>query len=416
MNILYFDSWAQGAKYYKELDVELCRRGCKTKLMHIESLISNSLPEQAKQVLKYTKTCFEHNIECEDATWEGDDYLEKILLERPDAIVMLSISRIENRLVTRLCHRHAIPIYYMQHGSLLVDRNSIESDITRIARINRFEISKKIKKLSCILRVTKIYAAYFGVAETFDILIQVLKNPYKFVWDPKSHLSLIPNRAFAYTDGEKRALSDFFKIPENKIQTVGNPRLYGLAIYNPDNDLGKLKKTLKIDKNYAVYLDQAFLEIGWVSYEDQLEMISQVAKMLDSRDIVLVVKLHPRSNIELHDYDMKVKNCRIVKDELVLHDLLHYSSMVIGHSSTALTEAIAMNVPVVTLNNYRDARKTDLFNRALSTNLDEKFSSEIGNIKVSDEQLKLRSEIIGHMDFSPVGKIADRIILDIQNE
>lgn len=412
MKVIYFDSWAQGAKYYKELDMELSRNGCETKLMHIERLIGNSLPEQAKQLLKRNKTCIEHNIECEDASWEDSDYLGKILQERPDAIVMLSISRIENRLITRLCHQHSIPIYYMQHGSLFVNRKSVELDISRTAKINRFKIYKKVKKVDYILKIMRAYAKYFGITEASKIISQIFMNPYKFMWDPKEHISLIPTMAFAYTNSEKKAMSDFFKIPNERIQTVGNPRLYGLAKYCPKITLEELNKS--INKRFVVYIDQAFLEVGWVSYEDQLEMISQIANELDSMGVLLVVKLHPRSNISLHDYESKIKNCRVLKDDIDLHDLLFYSSLVIGHSSTALTEAIAINTPVVTLNHYADARGGDLFNRALSINLEELLLRKIDAIEVSAEQVRIRGDVIGHMDSAPAKKIADKIINEIR--
>lgn len=411
MKVIYFDSWAQGAKYYKELDLELSRNGCETKLLHIERLIGNSLPEQAKQLLKRNKNCIEHKIECEDASWDGDDYLKKILAEKPDAVVMLSITRIENRLVTRYCQIIGIPVYYMQHGSLFSNQSTLNEDINSIRKRNKYKIIKKIKKLIYYLRVTLVYINNIGVNEGVRQFFDLIRNPYSYVWNPRKCKSLILTRAYSYSKKDSYAINQFFKIPLELIKVVGNPRMYGIDSYVPSIKSYIISNFKKNEySKYVLYIDQAFVESGAVSQNDHFEMIECMAKNLSSRNIDLIVKLHPRAILDNHKNLQNISGCYVVQDGENLTELIYFAEFVIGHSSTALTEALYMNKLVFCFNDFDDGRRADLFDQKLSViGMDEVFQVVEGT-KCWSKKEDL-SDFIYICDSSPARKIADDMCL-----
>ena len=132
--VIYFDSWAQGVPYVKNVDEVLSSKGIDTKFIHIESMIYKTIPAEIKKLVLCNKQEIREGISCFDISYYGKHIVDAFIAEKPDLVVMISLTHMENRIVTRYCQQNNIPIVYMMHGNLRTDRNEVEALILNQAK------------------------------------------------------------------------------------------------------------------------------------------------------------------------------------------------------------------------------------------------------------------------------------------
>lgn len=360
MKVLFFDAWTPGTKYFIDIDKILKLNSFETKLLHVESIIKNSLPENAKKVLSNKEKTIIDGIECIDVSFYDSSIKKALEIEKPDVVLMISISHFENRIVTRYCQLNNIPIIYFMHGVLYSNKEQLDNQISAQKNRNRFKILYKLKKLKKFFTLVKQY--YYiskNIKESYSLLSELLKDPYNFVWNPKNHISLKVDRACVFSKNDVNTVANFFKVDKENIVITGNPRMDNAFSYK-----SLLKDKFNKFKDYYLYLDQSFVESGEISFSEQILMFNKISESLSKINKNLIIKLHPRGDKELYSSVTFNNNVFVIKDEYELYDLIYFSEMVLGHSSTGLIEALAMDKPIKCLSWFNDIRGENLFKHA----------------------------------------------------
>ncbi|MEY8216226.1 MAG: polysialyltransferase family glycosyltransferase [Colwellia sp.] len=415
MKVLMFDSWDVGLKYFDEFLEDIYFKDFEKTFLHMNSKIKDSLDVLVQQKLSTSKLDYINDVKSVDVEVYGSSVISALREEKPDFVIMLSITHFPNRLMVRACQKLNIPIFYMQHG-VLFDHAQSGAVISQLKDSFKGKYLIKLKKLR---KFTWFYKAYLTISrsplESFKLAFQHLTKPFDFVWDPLPHRTLNVDAAFAFSNREADALVNVFKLNRGSVVVSGNPIIQS-----------KLKKVQKSDidqvstfGDYALFLDQALTETNIVSKQDQLETLKELAHLLSQQDKRLVIKVHPRGNVATWS-ELEFENVSIVKGSSDLYSLIKYCKFAVGYNSTALIEALALDKNILTLSWFDDVRGEKIFSQASPFILDDKneLANQIKKLSVDNNFLcqELKDEYILPDGIDPMDRIRSIIQSKIRLE
>jgi len=352
--VLIFDIWTQGAKYTEALSRLMQSENINVKYVHIESRIRSGMPRHFRDLLSPPGTSRIGTQNCIDIDEYSGSYLKCLEEERPDVVVLLSTSHMANRVMIRACQIHGIKSVYIMHGEGASASRALEL-AESWKKASRWRFFFKLIKIPKYFYLFKQYFYVTGsISETAYLSIQCLTNPYKFIWIPEEHQSLMVDQACVFEEKDIEGVAQRLKIPREKMHVVGNLRYWDIRP-EANEDLASLKP-------YVVYVDAAYVESGTITKEENTDFMEYLSEVAERHNYNLVVKLHPRSSMSTY-YDLKKErdNVFVVDSDVNLHDVLKHSDLVIGHYSTALKEALGLGRNILCASWFDDIRGGKLF-------------------------------------------------------
>lgn len=354
MKVLAFDSWTPGSKYLSTLSRYLVEQGYPAiKLLHVESILKFSTPKSQSHVFINKDTAIVNGVECIDYSVYGGSIYDAIKAENPDVLLMLSVSHMANRVAVAACKRLGIPVYYIMHGELADAQQCKEiKELSRDA--NKKNHILKLKKLHKYTSLTwQYYLASKSLSESLGLYTQIIKDSFSFIWTPLPHRSLEVDKALVFSQSDIGKVSARFRLSESKVSVVGNLRTCD-GLY--EAKVGSAAPP--IDKPYILYMDQSFVDSGFISIEKYESMLRDVSRVARDKGYKVLCKMHPRAN--LTNYEKLNIEGVYLDFESSLESCISNSSLVLGHYSSALKDCEKYGKYVVCLHFYGDIRDKDL--------------------------------------------------------
>lgn len=409
--VLFFDDWTSGWYTYSFLSEAYAAAGVEHFLVHIESHLRGSLPAGVESVLCGQKRCRRGGFECRDISLYGDDIVRCLEEENPDVVVMISHSHLSDRVMTRACQRMGIPIVFFMHGALLSEMQ-IGDYVRDFKRRTRFKVWYKVSKIRKFAWLFyQYYRASSDLWETLNLAQDFLRRPIEFVWQPRPHRSLNVDLALVYTQRDLQTVRDLNKLDGTRIVISGNPKLDPLLHYQPKISLDEVSRRLGVERSYVLALDEAAFESSLMTIAEQKDFLTWLKNQVEEAGLDLVIKAHPRSNLD-RLRKLLGNTFIVVKDELDLHDLMSYATVVIGHNSSALIEALALRRPTLGMNWFNGTFGAGIFpsGNPASVREQEEFPARLRHaLRSGWDQEELRRYFVVQEDM-PAGEIIRRHI------
>ncbi len=405
--ILYFDSWTGGLEDFMYLDKYLSKF-FHTQMLHTESLIA---PYLAKNIdtswYKKQPEQIIGNVVAKDiSAYKGWSIYKIFKHERPAVVVMLSLSHIQNRVVTVACQRLNIPVVFMMHGAV-GDLNGNKKITNELQEAFKYEFRYKLMKIPKFLKFLKqYYYASGSIVDTCIIAKQLFLSPFSFVWAPQKHKSLDVDMILAYSKRFADSLHEVFHIPQEKIKALGNPKL--------DNIISKKVKKQSKERYGLLYLEGSFVELGLMREAKQEEVFEFLKTVAEQNNITLAIRLHPGTSREVFIEKYKHLNLYFVEVEESLEDSFASAKILCGHGSTALLEAVAHEVPTISMLWFDEENlKLNFFNdndKGIVTKK-EKFSEKVQEfLKTGFMQQETREELFPNNNIPAAQLMSEEIV------
>lgn len=148
-------------------------------------------------------------------------------------------------------------------------------------------------------------------------------------------------------------------VPECSLVITGNPRFDNISYYK-NNKLNTIyhKYNLSNDHRIITILEGALADDGIWTIKQLKEWLQCVLSEIKKyKNAFPIIKLHPRQNIDKYKYIIKEiihYDVPVIKNEFELYEILSQTDLVIGVSSTALLEAMALNRLVMVISLFND--------------------------------------------------------------
>lgn len=202
---------------------------------------------------------------------------------------------------------------------------------------------------------------------------------------------------------------------EGNLFITGNPRFSNFVPLDRPRFNAELKN--HSDKRILLFTSQPIK----AAQEITKNMLEKVAGHLSNKYLI-VVKLHPRERLSNSPYEVLVRNrgIRIVSESPDLQNLLYYSYLHIGVSSTVLQEAVYFNTPNVVIASEYKTRTLDILTEVgaaavvqepdeLLRLIDELESTSESLSKMQQAQNVVKGKLFGENIKNPAENIADLI-------
>lgn len=336
MKILFFDTWTKGIRNFSRLTDKLESKGCTYKLVHLESWDGVDVP-------KYQKI---GKIDCYDISYYNSTYIYSVLKqERPDVVLMLSLSYLLDRVITSMCNKLGIKIVYLAHGKIYMKEGigNLSSNLSLAEKINKRRSTKKMMIIKNYFRFNLL--TRFRPDLIFHTLLEFVNHSDKSMYTPYCSEFKV-NAGMVYYESEKEMFENERHFPKGMIQAVGNPEMDSI-INARVIDKPEFLKSINFDReNYALYMDDGFTQEGLFSYEEWKSFINEVYVPLRKRGISLIIKLHPRTNVEPMN-DFLKEQCILAIKDVDFKNVCAHADFVLSHSSSTVMYGMIVNKPVL---------------------------------------------------------------------
>lgn len=403
--ILYYDNWDKGYRNFLRIDPLFKEKGYDTLLLHTSSLIDEDVLVE-KQI---------DSLSFRDISYYKTLRLKKIIKkENPSAIIMLNLSFMIDRAIVEICKELKIKLFHLSHGMLIpVDSiNTVKKTIKESSRKNflsKFNKKNKYAFYNYLLEIKSF-------SKTVNFFLSAIKNHTEYTLFPKYTSELEVDKSFVFYPSDYDVMVNEFGFPKDKVDIVGNPELdffYNSKIKEKTdfclNDLC-LEQT-----NYIAYFDDGLSDVhGW-SNEKWMSFLNDINDVVVEKEHQLVVKLHPRRNINECVSFFKEKNIKYVLD-IDFKNFIYHSKFVVSHFSSVIVYALLLNKKI-------KSPRWDV-----SKGLEEKYPTEIvdyyyfkNSFKETflnvDTDVSLTKKYllksIGRVDGKSIERIVDGVIKDL---
>jgi hypothetical protein len=138
--IIGFDSWTGGSRHFARLIPALDARSMQLTLVHIGSWGNEPGCSHENRM---------GGLLVRDIAFYGGDSIERILdIERPDAVVLLSVSTFAHRAFIRYCNQRSIPTLNLYHGMINTADSDPKTGGPAVSRVSHVKyVFSKIGKL-----------------------------------------------------------------------------------------------------------------------------------------------------------------------------------------------------------------------------------------------------------------------------
>lgn len=337
--IVFLDIWEKGHRNFTRINDGFVNSGFETLLIHTGSFYSDeSLAE-----------CRMGSLLVRDIRFYGTTLIKKALKqEKPDVVVMLNLSFVFDRAIVNICKSEGIKLVYLSHGKLispvLVNEETEKLNATIWKNLGRVFSRKNLLVLS------NYFSSLKGIkllTSPIRLIYNLLRKPANYLTFPRYDQELDADLILLYTQEDKELLTTTFGFPEKKIKVVGNPEITSFM-----NVPSKLKEAflaeigLESNTNYAAYLDDGMVCDKIITSDQWKESLTEIKALTQSLGLQLIVKLHPRTN--LNDYASIFQSQDIVAlSDCDFKNFLEHSTFVVSHVSTTISYALLFGKKVL---------------------------------------------------------------------
>jgi len=291
-------------------------------------------------------------LECYDISyfpWRRN--LERIIRQfNPSLVIMLTHSFLFDRAIIRLCRRIGVRTIFLQHG---VINFSLGGARLKLHLLPAMYLDKARRYLLYDLPIFfKVMAPEDPLCmlkpSFFQFLARRLILNYRFI--PPHRASEVPaDQALVYGEFYAEKLKRLHGYQDKQLHIVGN------LTFDPLIDLAESgaggreswlsARGLDPTRKTVVYLPQPLVEGGYCSQSEFQKYLAMLADQLTEKELNLVIKLHPRNDVNL--FSVALSNQYVAIEETDLAGSVYFSDAVVGQSSTALGLAIAAYKPLI---------------------------------------------------------------------
>lgn len=354
--VLFFDVWAYGKKYLDPLFTELNTQGFEVVFASNDERIGASLGAAGKTTLSKWK---EKRVGCGDddclsadidlSNYDGS-FLKMFQAVRPDVLVVISLHGLEQRHACFVANELAIPTAMIMHG--------IRGDSATTNTANASLVETCLKILSRWRRITyylKCFRHYMHDRVRLRGSTELAR---------RSNLRdlaslLISHKKYMLRPGSSDQINyDLLSVTHAK--DVGYyQRNYGVGslskntkfIVHGSLDLGQLLTeeaksfAIRFDEKKVLFISQPVVSQGLVSKADFVQVISSLAAVCCTRGLQLVIRPHPRDDLELLNELASKFHLAISED--TLNEDIWTAGIVVGLNSSLLYSASLLGKSVI---------------------------------------------------------------------
>jgi hypothetical protein len=332
--VLYFGYSLNGINNIVNINDGLKKYGIETKLLHIGSRYEAN----SNNSLKYSKI---KGVDCFDISYYSDSLFDIIKNEDPDCIIGFDIYTLMDRAVILNCKYLGISYIYLSHGYLTSD-DDIEEGIKHInSGLKKGIVSKLYRNIKYVIPdyLSAQRRMNRSIFSAVNLIVKTFLNPAKNTIYGKFNFDLDASKLLVYSNKDKEFLINVREFPNHKVIIVGNPEYDDL-----DFSVQKQQNTIN---EYVVYLEDGLVHAGIWTKTDWYFFIDEINNICKKKCQRLVIRLHPRTNLEEHlDFFNDKDNVEIINDTNMA-ELVKNASCCISHYSSTIMYALILNVPVV---------------------------------------------------------------------
>lgn len=339
MKIIFFDYWLKGVANFERLipgfqkypDIEM-------KMIHV-----GSWKERQQSIV--TK----HNgFTSYDISFYKTNNLYRILKrEQADVVVMLNLCFFLDKAIVAYCKKLNMKVIYLAHGNLLNDvvLEEFHQNVNKSFKKNPFG---KLRK-DTVLQLWNYFYATCIINHSWGLfiksLIRLLRNPATMTIYATDCRELDVDQLLVYYLSDKYSLMKRANFDKSKIVVTGNPDLDSFINKNPE-PFSYLSKKYNIPLDYVLYLEDGFVQAKILSKEQWYSLLKDISDVCRKNNLVLVVKLHPRTRLEEHrDFFRKENIIPIVKEDM--KTLVYYASSIVSQRSTTIVYGLILKKKVL---------------------------------------------------------------------
>ena len=297
-------------------------------------------------------------------TYRALDIYRFLRKERPDKIVILDKGSLLERSILLASNKLGIKSIQIQEGcvpDITMTQLQNKDEKLRVVGGNMplLDILKQTRKL---IYLYLIYVITYCHISKFILLNKnflkyswyVFRNPIYHSWYQRSEVKA--TEAFCFGQRDLEYFSKIDGYTRKEVTAIGKPEFYNLIkkkkIWDKNNALENIN--LEIRKQYGIpfkppivlLISQCFLvSHGFKGFtlDTKLKHIEELYECTSGSGYIFVDKLHPREDQDiLRKHFAKYKDIYFLRN-CDLNKMIYISDIILGYSSTALINAVALN-------------------------------------------------------------------------
>lgn len=338
--ILFIDPIDKGYRNFLRLNGKFKERGYETLLVHTTSF-HHPIKDKEYQI---------GGLILRDISYYKTKLFRKVIeQEQPALILIVNLSFVLDRAIVNIAKKKNIKIVYLAHGSLT---NPTEFDKARE------NLDKKIKG-----NARRIFSKknFYGLCNYLDsqknkekipafitLMKGIVAHPAQYLTLAKYDKELDVDLMMVYENKDKKLLTEKMNFPKDKIKVVGNPEISEF-INLPIQEKETFISSIGIQtKDYVLYLDDGLVANKIWTRDEWYSHLISITNILQKRQMQLVIKLHPRVNLDEHmEFFIENKESIIPIVNADFKNLISHSKLVISHYSSTIVYALLFHKRVV---------------------------------------------------------------------
>lgn len=369
--IIFYIQTSTMISYFVVPIVQILKKNYEVHVLHIDSINDCKEPREFQSIIKHDiGRMTPKEIMC---------LLDKI---QPKCVILINIYSLFELLILRLAKHQGYKTIFLQHG--IFELNAEKRRYDKFVKKTLTEI----KKLShfCIK-----YACY--IAQSGDVLTECKIFHNAFIKRKYSQTKF--DAAIFFSPYWAHLMNEKLGLDEKQLEYSGYP----LTSTNHEFDELLVTKVRKINK--AILIHQPFIKdkLTTFTYEDELEYMKRISKLLSSKGIEVDLLLHPREDFKLYKNMYKDSGITIIQN-IEKKEYAKYQ-IAIGFYSTALFIPIFLHIPIWIVDYDKILAKNSIFYQ-LSVKMGESISyvsareienfihDKIGITKCSSENIAIK--------------------------
>jgi hypothetical protein len=340
MKVIAFDGWTLGSSHLKRLVPFFNEEQIDFFLIHLGSW-GNEIGRPSEEVID--------NLLVRDISYYTSQDFNAILdIEKPDAVLFLSVDAFAHRALNRYCLQRGISSFHLNHGLITVIDTTKETPFefnffTKLYNM-KMHIWKQIRYFLPVY-AKALYQTNATFKEWFRFFKDIFSRIRGFVTlESASDCKTTANLVYIKSDISYSKLK--YGYNSDEVIVVGNPDL--LSFNLKENDLGiHLLSDVKKITNEVIYIDSATTDYGDV-FKSKQDFVNYLTNTRDTLQVIgkkLVVKLHPSSEKNGTGKLISDAGIDICQREDFIKRLKKCSASIVEPSSASLIPAL-IGVPV----------------------------------------------------------------------
>jgi len=338
--VLGFDSWTGGAAKFARLVPAMRDAGYRLILLHIGSWGGDPGRQEQEWL---------DDLEIRDISYYGGKRMEEILdMEKPAAVLFLSVDVFAHRAFNRFSRQRGIPTVHLYHGLVGVQATNKEK-LYKVNFVNQtgYVLSRVPKALRhiwpCYARALLRTGAGWNDWRRFvSDIVDLTRGRYIARAAPDSRTSA----ACVYTGADvPHAVGKYGHDPKD-VHVVGNPDISAFGL--TEVDLGVAARSPPQPRTEVVYIDTGLIYAGMVfdDADDFLQHLITTRDALLAQGFSLAVKLHPQHIRTDFPNRLVAAHIEVLDNQSFVPRLKNSAAAIVEPSTAALIPAI-IGLPVM---------------------------------------------------------------------